>query len=278
MTRIHDIDIDTALRSLDAAAEHVDAGSARARTDLLGILVTSSSPDPLQQPWSSPADLVARPRSAARTTRRVALAGGVLAAVTAGVVLLPSPTGRDQAFASWTPAPQGMSAGESADAAASCRRTMEDGPGEYGDDLSSAEPAIAERRGVWTTVVLVGTDGFSALCVTDDSTHLFAKDLIGSIGKPTSYTAPGPRALTARDLGVGTMDAGDISLAAGTAGSDIVGVLYHSRTRGDVSATVSRGQFALWLPGDELKDASSNGVEVEVTYRDGSTGTNRLTF
>ena len=211
--------------------------------------------------------------------RRVALAGGMLAAVTAGLVVLPSLTGSDQAFASWTPAPQGMSVQESTDAAASCRQMQEDGAGAaYADDLSRAEPAVAERRGVWTTVVLAGTDGFSALCITDDSTHLFAKDMIGSVGTPTDYAAPAPRALTATDLGVGTMNAGDLSLAAGTAGSDIVGVVYHSRTHGDVSATVSQGRFALWLPGDELKDSSSNGVEVEVTYRDGRTGTSRLTL
>ena len=90
--------------------------------------------------------------------------------------------------------------------------------------------------------------------------------------------APSPPALTAPELGVGTMNAGDLSLAARTAGSDIVGVAYLSRSHGDVSATVSQGHFALWLPGDELKDTSSNGVEVEVTYRDGRTGTNRLTL
>jgi len=211
--------------------------------------------------------------------RRVALAGGMLAAVTAGLVVLPSLTGSDQAFASWTPAPHGMSVQESTDAAASCRQMQEDGAGaKYANELSSAEPAVAERRGVWTTVVLAGTDGFSALCITDDSTHLFAKDMIGSVGRPTDYAAPAPRALTATDLGVGTMNAGDLSLAAGTAGSDIVGVVYHSRTHGDVSATVSQGRFALWLPGDELKDSSSNGVAVEVTYRDGRTGTSRLTL
>lgn len=211
--------------------------------------------------------------------RRVALAGGMLAAVTAGLVVLPSLTGGDQAFASWTPAPHGMSAQESSEAAASCRQMQEDGAGaKYVNELSSAVPAVAERRGVWTTVVLAGTDGFSAMCITDDSTHLFAKDMIGSVGTPTDYAAPAPRALTTTDLGVGTMNVGDISLAAGTAGSDIVGVVYHSRTHGGVSATVSRGRFALWLPGNELKNASSNGVEVEVTYRDGRTGTSRLTL
>jgi hypothetical protein len=73
------------------------------------------------------------------------------------------------------------------------------------------------------------------------------------------------------------MTAGEISLAAGHAGADVVGVVYRSQTHGDVTATVSHGRFALWLPGDELEDANAGeGVEVEVTYGDGSTGTSRL--
>lgn len=277
MTRIHDIN--TALRSLDAADHHVDPTNTRARTDLQSILATAPPPTPLRQPWSPSANRVRRPRRVARTTRRVALTGGMVAAVTATLVALPSLTGGDQAFASWTPAPHGMSAQERADAAASCRHNQKDGPGaDYADSLSSAEPVIAERRGVWTTVVLAGTDGFSAMCITDNSTHLFDKDMIGSFGTPTDYAAPRPRDLTATDLGAGTMNAGDLSLAAGTAGSDIVKVAYHSRSHGDVAATVSQGHFALWLPGDEFKDSSRNGVEVEVTYRDGTTGTKRLTL
>lgn len=280
MTRTHDIN--AALRSLDPADQDVDPANARARTDLNVILATDPTPDPLQQPWA-PSTGVGRPRRLARTTRRVALAGGLAAAVTAGIVALPSLTGGDEAFATWTAAPAGMSAQQRAEAAADCRENLEDVAGsgagaEYADDLNSAEPVIAERRGVWTTVVLAGTDGFSAMCITDDSARLFASAMIGSIGTPTGYAPPGPRDLVTRDLGVGTMSAGDISLVAGTAGSDVVSVVYHSRAHGDVTATVNQGHFALWFPGDELMDAASNGVEVEVTYRDGTTDTRRLSF
>ena len=45
-----------------------------------------------------------------------------------------------------------------------------------------------------------------------------------------------------------------------------------------MTATLSDEHFALWLPGTELENASSNGVELDVTYRDGSTGTNTLTL
>lgn len=277
MTRLRDID--TALRSLDAAHSQVDPDSARARAHLQRIVSADPSPDPLQQSWATPTGRAGRPRRAAPAPRRVALAAGVLAAVTAGVAALPSLSGGDQAFASWTPAPRGMTEQEAADAAASCRQMQQNGAGaEYADRLGSAEPVIAERRGLWTTVVLAAADGFSAMCIADDSTRLFADDMIGSVGTPSDYVPPGPRDLIATSLGAGTMKAGDLSLAAGVAGPDVVAVAYASRTHGTVAATVSQRHFALWLPGDEFKEASSSGVKVEVTYRDGSTHTARLTL
>ncbi|MGI8535729.1 MAG: hypothetical protein ACR2K2_04360 [Mycobacteriales bacterium] len=116
-----------------------------------------------------------------------------------------------------------------------------------------------------------GDDG-----ITDDSAGLFDDGMIGSVGTPTGYAALGPRELFATDLGMGTMGAGDISLAAGAVGPDVVGVAYRSRVHGVVTATVEGGRFALWFPGDELKDRPSGGVEVDVTYRDGQTDTSRL--
>lgn len=274
-------DITTVLRTLDSASGVADPTSARARRDLQRILEAGPSADQPSEPRSSatePSDKRSRPRRTTRSVRRVALAGGVLA-LTAGAVVLPAVTGGDQAFASWTRVPTGMSASERTDSADSCRDQQRDGAGAgYADQLDSAQPAIAERRGVWTTVILKGTSGFSALCVKDSSGHLFARDMIGSVGSPSVYLHPGPRDLTAISLGSGTMSAGDISLAAGTAGSDVVRVVYRSRTHGDVYASVSGGYFALWFPGDELEDLPSDGVEVDVTYSDGSVGTARLSL
>jgi hypothetical protein len=147
----------------------------------------------------------------------------------------------------------------------------------YADDLDLAHIAIAERRGVWTTVVLGGPDGFSAMCITDDSTSLFGKGMIGSIGRTADHATLGARDLKALSLGTGTMSAGEISMASGIAGTDVIGVAYNSPALGEVTATVARGHFALWLPGDELRDAS-NGLDVTVTYSDGSTGLHVLSF
>lgn len=249
-------DIDSLLRSLDAADHRRPADTRRARADLQRIRSTDPAPA-RQHPTTSTIPGRRRPPgSTARAARRAAVAAGMVAAATAGL------TGQERTSA-----------------AAECRASQQDtGGGMYAGDVDTAELAIAERRGAWTTVVLTGTDGFSAMCITDDSASLFNKGMIGSVGKPAGYAAPGPRELTATDLGTGTMSAGNISLAAGSAGSEVVGVIYRSRAREKVTATVSQGRFALWLPGNELQNAATNGIEVEVTYRDGTTGTNRLTL
>ncbi len=270
-------DVDTLLRSLDAADHQGAAGSPRARADLHRILSTNPAAADLHHP--APAPAAGRGRAPGKPVRRVAILGALVAAATAGLVILPALSGGDPAFATWTAAPAGMSAQDSAGAVADCRASNKRvGDGMYAGDVDAAAVAIAERRGVWTTVVLAGQDGFSALCITDNAMNLFGRGMIGSVGKPAGYVAPGARELAAVALGTGTMSAGDISMVAGSAGADIVGVSYKSRTREDVTATVSHGQFALWLPGDELRNASSDGVEVQVTYRDGTKGTTRLTL
>lgn len=265
MTKLHDVD--PILRSLDPAdTQSHSADSLRARADLHRILNTN----PLTPVLSEPR----QPRRA----RKFVLAGGLVAAATAAAIVMPSLTDSgDQAFASWTASPTSVDVTQDqSEAADSCRESQRDtGDGMYADDLSRAHVAIAERRGVWTTVVLGGSDGFSVLCITDDSASFFNKGMIGSIGRAADHTLLGTRDLKALSLGTGSMSAGNISMAAGIAGTDVTGVAYNSPTLGEVTATVARGHFALWLPGDELRDASS-GLDVTVTYSDGNTGTHRL--
>lgn len=268
----------TALRTLDAADHRRQDSGDRARADLRRILATPPTPPSTARPPGR-APRQDRPAAPAPTARRLALAAGAVAAVTAGVVAAPSLTGGDRAFATWTADPDAMTAQQRAGAAAGCRSAQGEGAAaDHADDLRAAEPAVAERRGTWTTVILAGTDGFSALCITDDSAGRFARGMLGSVGTAAGETLPTARGLVASTLGTGTMSAGDISLAAGTAGPDVVGVVYASPVHGDVAATVSQGHFALWMPGDDLEHAPTDGVEVRVTYRDGSSGTTRLTL
>ncbi|WP_309135544.1 hypothetical protein [Cellulomonas sp.] len=267
--------LSAALRTLDAADPRVDAHGARARADLEAILAT----DPGTPADALPAGPLPVPPGRRRTgARRAALLAGATAALAGVLVLVPATTGGDRAFATWTAAPDALTAQQRTDAVAGCRDGMREAAGEHADALAAARPAVAERRGVWTTVVLAGAGGFHALCVTDSSAGAFTDGMIGSVGVATGHVDPGPREVRATDLGTGSMSAGDVSLAAGAVGAEVVGVTYASASRGDVVATVAEGRFALWLPGDELRDAARAGAEVRVTYRDGTTGTARLTL
>ncbi len=168
-----------------------------------------------------------------------------------------------------------LGAGLVADASASCRQQHKVFP-EYKDDLSTAVTAISERRGRWTLVLLTGQHRFTALCITDDSTHWF-RDMFGSIGRAT-VTPPAPRGLAPTDLGTGSTDGRELSVAVGFAGSEVAAVTYTSPARGKVKATVASGHFALWLPGNDLEHAARRGAPVQVTSRDGTTATVLLKF
>lgn len=223
-----------------------------------------------------------RPRSRRRVlTTRIALAATLVAAASAGVVIAPSLVGTTPAFAGWTASPNELTPVQARDAAQDCRSEQANGAGDSQSDraqLESALSAVAERRGQWTTVYLVGDGGFSALCVTWGHQGFLGSGMIGSVGT-SSYPLPGPRQVSATDLGTTTITGpGQLSLAAGLAGSDIAAMTYRSPSHGEVTATVNDGGFAFWLPGDDLENASSAGADVQVTYRDGTTGTATLSF
>ena len=252
----------TVLRSLDPAAADVDPHGPRARADLARILA-SMPPVPKRR----------RP-----PVRRLAAAGAAIAALAAGVAVLFPLTSGDPAFATWTPTPAVARAGESAQAAAACRDSQQEGAGApFRQELSASKTAVAERRGAWSLVLLAGQRGFSALCITDESTPLF-KSSFGHVGAPTDYEEPAPRSVSAYALGTGSIDGRELSVAVGAAGSAVTGVVYRSDRHGAVSATVAGGHFAFWLPGGELERSSSHGVPVEVTYRDGTTETRTLSL
>jgi hypothetical protein len=247
------------LKTLDPATD-ADPRSPRAQATLRQILAT-----PAQQPTRRPK----------RWLPRVALGTGLVAAATAAALILPSALGGDRAFATWTATPTGLTGSARADASNACREASTSGSPEYGGQLAAATTAIAERRGVWTLVVLADQAGFGALCITDQSRHLFA-DQFGAIGTTPAADLPTARELTPVTLGTGSINGRNLSVATGLAGKDVTAVSYTSRTRGKVTATVSAGQFALWVPGDELLDANRSGVPVTVTYRDGATATIKL--
>lgn len=250
----------TLLRQLDPSPAATPELSGRARADLERILATERRP--------------ARPPVRPRTRGRLAVGLVAAAALAVAGVLAPAALhGGDTAFASWTPTGRGLSPEDRADAGASCRDALAEGDM---DDpaLQDSAVAVAERRGVWTTVVLAGEGGFSGLCITDGSAGWFRGDMIGSVGVAAGTATVGDRALVAIGLGSGTMSAGDLSLAVGVAGSQVRAVRLRTETHGVVEATVADGRFALWFPGDELEGRGV--VPVEVEYADGSSARVRL--
>jgi hypothetical protein len=255
--------IDALLRSMDAATDSPPPEPVRAGVDLDRIL----SHAPTTQQTSTP-ETAAGVRTSApqRPSRRTIAVGATVAAVTAVLLVAPSLTGGDPAFATWTPTPVTLNEAAREDAVAECRASGEEvSEGMYKDDLATAQTAIAERRGDWVTVVLAGAGGFDATCITDASAPWFRQGMIGAIGKSGTGTGPKPRELA-------------VSMASGAAGSDITGITYTSVSGEQVTATVSLGHFAFWMPGDELQNASETGAAVDVTYSDGTTDTQRLNF
>ncbi|WP_394253575.1 hypothetical protein [Arthrobacter pityocampae] len=273
-------DIDTLLRHMDPATEAPPARPQRARTDLEHVLSHDPSPT-VRATTTAHRDGSTRPQPATPSIRRrrAVVLGGLVAATTAGLFVVPALAGGDAAFATWTASPVTLSGQDREDAVADCLASNEDvGDGMYAEDLANSEVAIAERRGAWMTVVLTGADGFESTCTTDASAPWFDKGMIGSIGRLGTDADPTPRTLKPTQLGTGMIMNEPISMAAGRAGEDITGITYTSITGEDITATVSAGYFAFWLPGDELQDASDGGSIVTVTYRDGTSETQELSF
>lgn len=263
------------LRSMDAAEQSSPPDRTRVQADLNRIL----SSQPFMAPNSALRISHEPDKPKIHRRRRALTLAGLAAAVTAGFVIMPALSGGDPAFATWTAAPGTLTGSERDNAVSDCRNSKQNvGGGMYSAELSAAEVAIAERRGAWVTVLLSGADGFEATCTTDATAPWFNKGAIGSIGKSANVTALPARGIAATELGTGTIGDKPISIASGRVGADVTGLYYTKADKEDVVATVAKGQFAFWLPGNELQNATDQGVPVHVTYSDGSSEIQLLNF
>lgn len=77
--------------------------------------------------------------------RRTLILGGLAAA--AGLLIMPALSGGDPAYATWTAEPAALSGSELDNAVSDCLNSKGDVGGMYSADLTTAEVAIAERRG-----------------------------------------------------------------------------------------------------------------------------------
>lgn len=256
------------LRSMDAAEQTAAPALNRSQNDLEQIL--RSHPAPAGRGTGRAEDKTSTSRPNRRRRRTLAL-GAVAFAVTAGFLIVPALSGGDPAFATWTAAPGELVGAERDSAVSDCIRSSQGvGGGMYANDLEVAKVAIAEKRGAWTTVVLAGSGGFEATCTTDSTAPWFKKGSFGSVGKPGNGKEPTGRDIRTTQLGTGVISNNPLSMASGQVGPDVVAMSYTSRVGERITATVSKGQFAFWLPGGELPN-SGEDVPVDVTYTDNTT-------
>lgn len=272
-----DDQLDSALRSLDPADHVVDPRGTRASNDLDAILATN--------PDTDPTTAAPRRRPTHRSARRLALTGAAVAALALGLVVIPAMSTDDEdAFASWAAVPEQVAPQQRPEAADKCRNTWQTAPdtspwGVTSEDLDSAHVAVAEKRGSWTTVVLAGDDGLTATCTWGPKGPASA-----GLGTREDILPLDPREIRMFNVGGSSQGSqGDLSSIVGYSGGDVVGVSYNSERYGDVVATVGEGRFALWMPGDELhgenkRDPRQGGVDLKVTYVDGSTEDVRLAY
>lgn len=267
--------LDALLRSMDAAGKSPAPAMNRAQKDLERILRTHPMAATTDQQLPAPGN--ARPAPSRR--RRTVILGAVALAATAGFLVVPAFYGGDPAFATWTAAPGELAGADRDNAVSDCTRSSQRvGSGMYKDELASAAVAIAERRGAWTTIVLIGSGGFTATCTTDSTAPWFKKGSFGSVGNSEAGQAPAAQDIRATQLGTGVISDNALSMASGQVGSEVTAVTYTKADGERVKATVSKGQFALWFPGAEISNSSGQAVPVEVTYSDGTSAIRHLSL
>lgn len=232
-----DAAIDAALRSLDAAPGGDLSEPEHQRADQLFDRIVATPPDAVTDP--APGQLVP-----ARRRRRGLLAGAgvvVVAVVTAPALLL----GGGGAYGSWTATPEPLPADAAAAAAETCRATL--AVPDEGEGF-----AIAERRGAWTYVLLVGPGMEAACLMPNDDEGRPVGDRDGFLGS-YDLDPPAPPALGPEDLEETTSmsnntDDGEVVWVEGYVGSDVAGVTVHTSSGLDITASVVEGRFAAWWP------------------------------
>lgn len=222
----------TALRDLDPARESglSDAERERAEAAFARIVAT-------------PVDL-----APARRPRRVRLlAGAVLAG--AGIATLPALLlGGGDAFGSWTPTPEPLSASAARAAEARCRA-----PFDVPD--RGLRVALAERRGAWTYVLLAGPRGEAGCLMPNDG-----GEVVGSgTSDPVAPPALAPDGLDETSSMTNVTDEGSYSLTEGFVGRDVTGVTVHVSTGLDIQASIADGRFAAWWPSVEQSSRRPEG-------------------
>lgn len=250
-----DVDLDSTLRSLDAAPAQLTDHQVDRKAALLASILDEAEPV---------ADLGgARRRRAGRWARAIIPAAAAAAVV--GLLVLPGSPGAPSAYASWTPEPRPVVGDALTRSSTACRAAMTDMAGRDGDvppelrpdvRAATARTVVAEQRGNFLFVAMATDTGATAQCFlrADDPGRVY-----GTTGSAPTASTPPPAVLAADQIesdgaGLTSGPEGSYAFAQGRVGKDVRAVTLRV---GDVTldATVSDGWFAAWWP-----TAASSGI------------------
>lgn len=208
------------------------------------------------------ADVVPRPIS--RPTRRI-LAGAAAAVLLLVGVFTLSPQDPPEAYASWTATPTEFAPAALDDMAEVCP------PPEIprGQEAVEATPIIAEQRGDYRMRLAVADAGYQWCFVMPDP------DAEGGVQRGAESVAwPAEQSIEPESSGGVTLldsgshepfpDLGPLTMAIGTAGSEVTDVRVSTAGGSFADATVADGWWIVWFPGEV-----EFGESVTVTTTDG---------
>lgn len=279
---------ETVLRGMDAATAPRTRSAhdlpADARAELDRILATPRDGAPatpgLEPRPTRPTHSTRAARSTSGRVRKVLLAAAAVLLLAVGLAV---PVVTAPAYAGWQQTPEAVDLAGTEKAADECRQMWTDvgiDPAEPGFVApAQLRSVLSERRGPYTFTVMRGPRGQFADCMIDS---WWAGGGGGGAMTPLLPTPPPARSaidtVTAGAVGpsrrtiFGITMPGDPqsrSYMYGRAGTEVTAVVLHTRSQGDVSASVQNGVWAAWWPSPgEVPEIG--GVQATVTTRDGS--------
>jgi hypothetical protein len=219
---------------------------------------------------------IAQPRR-----RRAVLAGAAAAVFVGALVVGMWPRSTPAAYASWVPLPTELNQEVVRARVDRCPKDVSVPRADDPNDLLTypTEPVIAEKRGSYTFVLLVGDNAYTECFVTEgDGSEQW--DVMANAVTGVGVLPPAPAAAEINALATGrtSWGAGDgqgegaVITAYGMAGPDVKSIEVTTSNGTRAHASVNDGWWAVWFPGSvPVRD------EVTVTATDGSTRNVNLT-
>lgn len=197
------------------------------------------------------------PRRPSRPVRRLAVGAAALSVVLTLALVLTLTQGGPQAYASWVAQPTLVPAEA---AGAQCPDT------EIGPPPTPVEPVLAEQRGAYTFVVLVGEDVFMECLISTARDEPFVVAQAAESGVEGALDLGSAPALVVVPGVVWDPDAGEgpVTTVMGVASEEVTGVRVTTVDGVSAEAAIADGWWSVWFPGEvEIDD------DLQLTTPDG---------